>query len=416
MVTQTNIYAFIILIFCGQSLLGGEPALLPQEFHDLILEKYRHGENTLYQIEVVNQFKEPSELGSSKSSCLYHVLRNGQLFTQGYLFPEDAELCRDRLTAIWHMAHKLSPPLTEVMYDHQSSGDYSCSSDEDTSPSSSSEDIASLVQNDFSWRGFIAEKKAEAQERHENLFRMPNSWLSDPSKTDSPDTELAEMLFDEVEAQQQLDKRKIDTIPVYYTYFENEYGHDLSGELFEAQCITHKARTIKERLQHNQDVVGIIAIHSHSMNISPRVRRRQQGPDLYQGSLENNGHYILFIIASIDGKREYLIADSASRRDHITKNYVVQDLYRYFESPDLSQPICLDNFERQQYLGNDSHIYNGFISSLLGSPRKDRRGSFDLLPKESNTLYYGAIAALITAGYFWYGDTDQPLATSTVVS
>ena len=231
--------------------------------------------------------------------------------------------------------------------------------------------------------------------------KRSNPDSSGPVNTDSPDTEIAQSLLDTVFAEGFLEEHDVKDKPLYYTVFENEFGTEITNADFKEIVALEGARHIKHKLDTSEKVVGVIALHSNSVDVSPRISPNCSDDELYIDAIKNNGHYIFVCIISDGKKHQYFLGDSAGKRNHFTKNPVVGDLIQYFESKDLSEPVSLDSMTQVYSFNEDSHIYKGWLLSLFGSSRKNRPNNIEHSTGKNYALY--ALTAFCTyAAYSYY--------------
>ncbi len=402
---------FTLILSINGFLYAGQPKaslLTSDTYKNCLLEEFKLGEVQLLQLEVLNQFKESDEHGSSNASCLYHACRNLMLHAQAVVYPQDATQCFEQLVNTEHMAALLKPakPLSD---DHQSSPENTTSEEEEISPSTSHEDLSAYHAGE-PMRTFIGRKILEGH-RRKNKDYVNDTLFTDPNKTDSTQIELALPLLEYLKEQKMLGAHHIpDDFPLYYSVFENAAG--LKPHEFK-ELLHEDIASMKKHLDAGEDVVGLIAVYYCDYKLSPRI------PIDHAQSGKKLGHYTGLLVVSVDGKRQYISLDSGDVRGQFEKNEAVRDLVRYFESTDLNKPISLDGMEKIFSYEGGSHIYPGFVESFLtGSPRKKKEFDIRLAQQTSYAYYYafGALCLYAASKYYTSQATKNIIKHPVIVS
>ena len=177
-------------------------------------------------------------------------------------------------------------------------------------------------------------------------------------------------------------------------------------------------KNLKTAIHSGTNALGLITIHRDSEKLSPRLEYSDAGRHLKaitKQAMEKSGHYTALVVNVVDGKRQYFFTDSAGVREHFEKSPALQDILRYLESEDLSDPISLDEMECLYQFDQGSHIYASFLEAILqGSPRKHSPRGEQVAGHSYGRYAAAAVLIYLAYSYLISSKTERPLQQAQI--
>ena len=348
-------------------------------------------QTTLIQLPVLDQYKEPEKKGSTKNSSAYHALRNGVILLKALI---DNYRCIEGLVKL---------------YDK--------------------EDLYNKLSYEGTWR------KAVRSKRHGNF-------------TDSLSLKELQILMDEENKTGDLAGKNIPC-----AYFEYANQDEPTERDFEVFNVSENLKKIKEKLAADEDFAALILVYvdTHSANNSifekKPVKCTVEGPDCIgralkktpccgnalcdpcwgtsladnlsacpmcksrnPGPLEEEtiklatnkpltGQFVAFVLAKVQGKRQYFLMDSANEKHRFPTNKPIKRLLQYLEDPNDPQEKDASLLELPRFIPDPRRVKDARIDDFVEA-FKDYKNSYNPVPQKTPAALQKQTEALSKAKGF----------------